>query len=171
MPDSIGGLGVRYSQRISCNGSNIARIHLMKGGSLTICWCRLRAGELKELYRTENIQPENLKRVFREQSGIETGRPIIYNAPKFELGHVVATPAVVDSVDREELIKCFHLHSSGNWGIVCNDDAEANNAALKDGSRILSAYMVSGQKIWIITEAEDENGRRNATTALFPCEY
>lgn len=39
-------------------------------------------------------------------------------------------------------------------------------------SRLLSAYLLKdGTKIWIITEAADDNGKREATTILLPEEY
>jgi hypothetical protein len=44
----------------------------------------------------------------------------------------------------------------------------ANNEALKEGTRLLSAYMLRDgtTKIWVITEAD-----RSATTILLPDEY
>ena len=63
-------------------------------------------------------------------------------------------------------------HVSGDWGELSDDDKELNNEAIKDGSRLLSAYSLrNGKKIWIITEAEDESGKRESTTALLPDEY
>jgi len=41
-----------------------------------------------------------------------------------------------------------------------------------DGSRLLSAYKtLKGERIWIITEAADDQGRRVASTILLPQEY
>lgn len=58
-------------------------------------------------------------------------------------------------------------HSLGNWGDVCEEDAAANNEALKNGDRILSSYRAeNGEKIWIITEYD-----RSYTTILLPEEY
>jgi hypothetical protein len=55
------------------------------------------------------------------------------------------------------------------WGA---EDAEANNEALQDGSRLLSAYVLkTGEKLWCIPEAEDDQGNRAATTLLLPDEY
>jgi len=61
-------------------------------------------------------------------------------------------------------------------GEVCPEDAQANEDALKFGSRILSAYVLqppTGEdktltlvKIWLITEAD-----RSVTTILLPEEY
>jgi hypothetical protein len=38
---------------------------------------------------------------------------------------------------------------------------------------LLSAYVLKDgkTKIWLITEAEDDNGNRAATTGLLPSEY
>ena len=59
-----------------------------------------------------------------------------------------------------------------DWGILCNEDKSLNDQALVDGSRLLSAYeTAAGDKIWIITEPEDQDGRRLATTILLPSEY
>ena len=42
-------------------------------------------------------------------------------------------------------------------------------AILDDLSRLLSAYKtLKGVKLWIITEAEDDDGHRAATTILLP---
>ncbi|MCA9073039.1 MAG: hypothetical protein KDA84_29155, partial [Planctomycetaceae bacterium] len=58
-------------------------------------------------------------------------------------------------------------HSHGDWGTVCEEDAQANEDALKDGARILSSYeLKNGVKIWIITEAD-----RSSTCILTPEEY
>jgi len=66
----------------------------------------------------------------------------------------------------------LHRHVHGDWGDLCDDDAEANEEALRDGSRILSAYNTgSGKKIWIITEAASDTGKRASTTILLPEEY
>ena len=63
-------------------------------------------------------------------------------------------------------------HAAGDWGQVCPEDAQLNDEALKDGSRIISAYStLKGVKIWIITEATDGKGQRAATTILLPSEY
>lgn len=93
---------------------------------------------------------------------------------KFSSVQIVATPAAIEALDSagktatEFLARHFH----GDWGIVCDDDKQANDVSLIDGSRLLSAYRLStGQKIWIITEAADDRGNRSATTVLLPEEY
>ena len=63
-------------------------------------------------------------------------------------------------------------HASGDWGIVCDEDKQANNDALRAGARLLSAYFLTDEtKLWIITDAQDDKGKRQATTLLLPEEY
>jgi hypothetical protein len=50
--------------------------------------------------------------------------------------------------------------------VVSDADAAANNAAIGDGTRLLSSYEVDGRGLWVITEAD-----RSATTVLFPEDY
>ena len=93
---------------------------------------------------------------------------------KFPLGHVVATPGALEALAESGRTPAFFLdqHASGSWGVVDEEDWALNDEALKDGSRILSAYLtLKGKRLWIITEATDNNGHRAATTLLLPEEY
>jgi len=100
---------------------------------------------------------------------------IAVTKPLFKLGQVVATPGALEALEQahQPAWEFISLHVAGNWGVVRAEDAEANNQALKDGSRLLSAYILKDgkTKIWIITEAQDDNGNRAATTLLLPSEY
>jgi hypothetical protein len=59
-----------------------------------------------------------------------------------------------------------------NVGTIRRRNGVKNEMALKNGSRILSAYhLPNGVKVWIITEAEDDDGKRVASTLLLPEEY
>lgn len=92
----------------------------------------------------------------------------------FKPGRVLATPACLEELDRagQNIWEFMARHISGDWGVVDAEDAESNNDSIKDGSRLLSAYLLkTGEKIWIITEAADDHGIRVATTALLPDEY
>jgi len=94
--------------------------------------------------------------------------------PRFELGRVVATPASLRVLEDSNQTphEFLHRHVHGEWGDLSEDDREANEVALQDGSRILSAYMTAnGQKLWIITEAVNDEGKRASTTILLPEEY
>lgn len=88
---------------------------------------------------------------------------------KFPLGQVVCTPGALEALERSGQTPDFFLdqHASGNWGIVDEEDWALNGQALKDGSRILSAYVtLRGDKLWVITEAD-----RSSTCCLRPEEY
>ena len=83
----------------------------------------------------------------------------------------MATAGVADFIGDDiprniALRECVVRHSEGDWGDVDPEDWETNNQALVYGSRLLSAYIIDGQKIWIITEAD-----RSSTTIRFPSEY
>ena len=92
----------------------------------------------------------------------------------FDLGRVVATPGALQAlkdaaVDGKELLD---RHHTGDFGDLSADDKTANNEALKDGSQILSAYKLpNGIRIWVITDAAGDDGRRACTTLLLPNEY
>lgn len=94
--------------------------------------------------------------------------PLIQNA-KFKLGQVVSTPGAIQALQQSNETAWNYLvrHLSCDYGEICQEDKEANDEAVKDGSRILSAYMLkNGEKIWVITEAD-----RSVTTILLPDEY
>ena len=63
-------------------------------------------------------------------------------------------------------------HLAGDWGEVDAEDKRANDQALVSGERLLSAYRtLKGERIWVITEAVGDDGRRAASTILTPHEY
>ena len=95
----------------------------------------------------------------------------------FNTGQIVATRGVYDlacqNPDFAQFVqKSFNRHVNGDWGNVDDEDKQANDQALKQGTRLLSAYTddrfpLNGvATIWVITEAD-----RSATTILFPDEY
>jgi len=92
---------------------------------------------------------------------------------KFMPGQIVATPGALELLDThsESPITFISRHLAGDWGDVCAEDKQANESALKNGARILSSYKLGKDKLWIITEACDDRGIREATTLLLPHEY
>jgi hypothetical protein len=89
---------------------------------------------------------------------------------RFPLGVLMQTPGS-KQVDFGHIMMCLAKHAAGDWGVVDAADKAANNAALRDGDRLLSAYLIDEQKpelgkFWIITEAD-----RSLTTVLLPEEY
>jgi len=91
------------------------------------------------------------------------------NKPLFTLGQVVATPGALELLESAGKAPSQFIakHHGGDWGDdLCDEDKELNDAALKDGSRLFSAYTVGNDKIWVITEAD-----RSSTCVLLPSEY
>lgn len=88
-------------------------------------------------------------------------------ADVFQLGRLVATPGALETVDAIEMERMVQRHASCDWGDCCEDDCEANDKALRYGGRLFSVYISkSGEKVWIITEAD-----RSSTCLLLPSEY
>jgi hypothetical protein len=83
------------------------------------------------------------------------------------LGQVVMTRGLAARFpDLSALVPLLGRHASGDWGEVNASDAQANIDALRTGARVLSAYVVGGVRVWVITEAD-----RSHTTLLLPEEY
>ena len=94
--------------------------------------------------------------------------------PRFSVGTVLATPGALEALEESGQTPEYFLdrHLRGDWGGVGQDDWQANDQALQDGSRIFSAYQtLKSKKLWIITEAVGDDGNRAATTLLLPEEY
>ena len=58
----------------------------------------------------------------------------------FALGQTVATPNVLNSVPREEILAALQRHQNCDWGDVCAQDKWSNDRAVKGGERLLSIY-------------------------------
>ena len=89
--------------------------------------------------------------------------------PLFALGRLVATPGALELLTRSEQtpLEFLALHSRGDWGECCPEDANENDFSVKAGFRIFSVYRArNGEKLWVITEAD-----RSVTTLLLPSEY
>jgi hypothetical protein len=115
----------------------------------------------------------------------------------FPLGQVVATPGAIAVMERLGINPAGLLarHVTGDWGDIAPEDRGLNEQALIDGSRIFSVYGERGSDgcLWVITEAvsdepsgyghssdgtrgpiteaQDDAGRRSATTILRPADY
>ncbi len=105
---------------------------------------------------------------------IRKDKAVLVVPPKFDLGQVVATPEALRLLEESGHSPGFFLeqHVQGSWGEVNAEDKRLNDQALVDGSRLLSAYRtLKGERIWIITEATGDDGKRSATTILRPDQY
>jgi len=88
---------------------------------------------------------------------------------RFSLGEIVATGGLLAGLEKSGQPPLLFLvrHAIGDWGEVCKEDWLANDEAVKNGGRLLSAYRTTlGERIWIITEWD-----RSVTTLLLPDEY
>ncbi len=93
----------------------------------------------------------------------------------FDLGPIVSTPGALEALQRNEMtgMELLARHVRGDWGELCDEDKQANDAAIQTGARIMSAYTLpDNEKLWLITDAEiDGQHHRQATTFLLPDEY
>jgi hypothetical protein len=89
--------------------------------------------------------------------------------PLFPLGDLYSTPGALAALEeaKSTALDLVARHVTGDWSEMAEEDQQANQLAVADGSRVFSAYHLStGVKLWIITEAD-----RSATTLLLPDEY
>lgn len=95
--------------------------------------------------------------------------------PLFDLGKVLATPAVLAHLDKHGIYPSVLLsqHVHGDWAALDAHDAKRNDEAILDGGRVMSAYEVEGTRLWVITEAETggPDRARASTCLLLPSEY
>lgn len=86
---------------------------------------------------------------------------------KFRLGRIVATSHALEVITQDDILVGIQRHQAGDWGELPLEDRVANDRALVQGTRLLSAYRsINGVKFWIITEAD-----RWSTTVLLPEDY
>jgi hypothetical protein len=101
------------------------------------------------------------------------------NAPtetrrQFPLGKIVATPGVLQAFEKNKQLPAEFIarHATGDWGDCTTEDQYANEKAIKHGDRLFSVYHLNDKtKIWIITEAANDQGQRASTCLLLPDEY
>ncbi len=88
--------------------------------------------------------------------------------PCFPLGQIVATPGALTVLEQAGVTPWSLLgrHQHGDWGEVDAEDWQTNDWSVRNGERIVSAYTVGGERIWILTERD-----RSSTCLLRPSEY
>lgn len=87
----------------------------------------------------------------------------------FPLGKTFATPGALRALEEACMDgrTLFARHRRGDWGSTAPEDIGLNEEALRTGGRLMSVYpLLTGQTVWIITEAD-----RSATTLLLPTDY
>jgi hypothetical protein len=88
---------------------------------------------------------------------------------RFALGRILATPGALRAMEEagENPLRLLRPHAHGEFGDLHEDDVRANELAIRQGMRVLSAYVLgTDERVWVITEAD-----RSATTILLPDEY
>lgn len=87
---------------------------------------------------------------------------------RFPLGDCRITPAAREHLAAAGVAEGALLarHATGDWGELDPEDVAENELSLRRGFRILSSYVVAGEKVWVITEAD-----RSGTTVLLAWEY
>jgi hypothetical protein len=102
-----------------------------------------------------------------KMSDTPTARLSVTVCPKFALGQIVATPNALAHLTQYDVQTAINSHVSGNWGDVDEHDWKANDRALEQGTRLVSAYeSENALRFWIITEWD-----RSITTILLPEDY
>jgi len=92
----------------------------------------------------------------------------------FPLGQIYVTPDAQAALLRTGHCPWEFLarHVRGDFGEIPPEDRQANLDALMDGARLMSSYKLNdGTPLWCITEAENSDHQREATTLLLPENY
>ncbi len=92
----------------------------------------------------------------------------------FPLGQVVATPGALQALEEAGVAvgTLVARHAAGEWGDLDLEDRGLNEQALVSGARIFSVYRVSAEvTVWVLTNGDEEDGHRDATTVLLPEDY
>jgi hypothetical protein len=87
---------------------------------------------------------------------------------RFPLGTCLVTPVAREHLAANGVAEGSLLarHATGDWGELDPEDRRENEFSVRRGFRILSSYVVAGEKVWLITEAD-----RSGTTILLAMEY
>lgn len=163
------GLNLTYYPNTSVTGVRSMRV---EGDDAHAVALAVRAGDMPAIILADWFEDRGYSELAGNLRHPET---VDKDAPRlFELGQIQITPGARGAL-REATETHFDLifrHVRGNWGCVSADDKAANDASVRDGSRIISAYTLStGTKVWVLTEAEGDDGVRAMTTVLLPEEY
>ena len=77
-------------------------------------------------------------------------------AALFTLGEIVIRPRAALLLQNLGMnpASLFLRHVIGDWGDVSNDQRRANEEAVREGGRVLSAYGQGNMRIHVITEAD-----------------
>jgi len=104
----------------------------------------------------------------KSPAGADSIAPRRHTSINLPLGRLLSTPGAIEAMAKagQEPLELINRHRTGDWGEVDAHDWAANDQAIIQGERVLSAYTLKDSvRIWIITESD-----RAATTLLLPDE-
>lgn len=81
----------------------------------------------------------------------------------FDCGRLLVSQRVQESVSKKEVVAALRRHVSCDWGDISDRLWTKNDAALKEGGWLLSAYGGDGRRLMISTDL-----RRRRTVVRFP---
>lgn len=99
-----------------------------------------------------------------------------------ELGSVYITASLNAFIDGDaagdaQCVQALLLHQGGEWSmsVLDQEDQRTNDEALDSGARVLTAWDVTAhghtERVYVITEGTDDNGRRAVTTLMLASDY
>jgi hypothetical protein len=103
------------------------------------------------------------------ETGLQLLMQELHRPGKFELGQLVMTPGVDETLRaaHQAPLEFLVRHKNGDWGELPEEDVRENEWSLENGARLFSAYTTRTQEgLWVITEWD-----RSVTTLLLPEEY
>jgi len=109
------------------------------------------------------------------ESLAEIERRRLLKQPLFGLGRLLATPAALEllTTAQHHPARLLQRHQCGDWGPELGmSDKAANDQALITGARLLSVFRIADVRVYLLTEAVDEDTqRRECTHTLLASEY
>lgn len=65
---------------------------------------------------------------------------------RFPYGRIVATRRILEELSGLTISRLLTRHLHCDWGDICDKDWKLNDHAVKNGERLLSAYLVAGER-------------------------
>lgn len=156
------------------NGATRAILFAHYNGTRSITF--LRNG--RSIGQVVKIAPHDFEQTWWDNTACAVRFPVSsllppWVCPQFFLGYkILFCEGARNTFPLPFLQYCLGLHATKDWGDLRKVDRASNETALVDGGRLLSSYTAqNGERLWIITEAEDDNGVRYSTSLLLPGEY
>ena len=80
---------------------------------------------------------------------------ILVSMMKFEMGHLIITPAALEAIPADDICESINRHVCGDFGDLDNNEQHANEQAVKFGLLVCSTYhTATGTKFFVLTSAD-----------------